>query len=39
MFSKSYGLSAAGLIMLGAGFAAGFPVLLGYVGEISKKLS
>ena len=39
MFSKSYGLSAAGLIMLGAGFAAGFPVLLGYVGEIYKKLS
>lgn len=39
MFSKTYALSAAGLIMLGAGFAAAFPVMLGYVGEVYKKLS
>lgn len=39
MFSKAYVLSAVGLIMLGAGFAAAFPVMLGYVGEVYKKLS
>jgi FHS family glucose/mannose:H+ symporter-like MFS transporter len=39
MFSQTYALSAAGLIMLGAGFAAAFPVMLGYVGEVYKKLS
>jgi len=39
MFSKEYALSAAGLFMMGAGFASGFPVLLGYVGEVYQKLS
>ncbi len=39
MFSKNYALSAAGLFMMGAGFAAAFPVLLGYVGEVYQKLS
>jgi MFS family permease len=39
MFSKNYALSAAGLFMMGAGFAAAFPVLLGYVGEMYQKLS
>ncbi len=39
MFSKAYVLSAVGLFMLGAGFAAAFPVMLGYVGEVYKKLS
>ena len=39
MFSRDYALSVVGLILLGAGFAAGFPVLLGYVGEVYKKLS
>ncbi|RQW02119.1 MAG: MFS transporter [Calditrichaeota bacterium] len=39
MFSKEYTLSVIGLFFLGAGFAAGFPVLLGYVGEVYKKLS
>jgi FHS family glucose/mannose:H+ symporter-like MFS transporter len=39
MFSREYALSAAGLFMLGAGFAAAFPVLLGYVGEVYSKLS
>jgi FHS family glucose/mannose:H+ symporter-like MFS transporter len=39
MFSKTYPLSAAGLIILGAGFASAFPVMLGYVGEVYKKLS
>jgi MFS transporter, FHS family, glucose/mannose:H+ symporter len=39
MFSKEYAFIVSGLILMGAGFAAGFPVLLGYVGEIYKKLS
>jgi MFS family permease len=39
ILSKTYAFSAAGLMMLGAGFAAAFPVMLGYVGEIYKKLS
>jgi MFS transporter, FHS family, glucose/mannose:H+ symporter len=32
-FSSSYIVSVAGLVSLGAGLAAGFPVLLGLVGE------
>jgi FHS family glucose/mannose:H+ symporter-like MFS transporter len=39
MFSKEYALTVFGLILLGAGFAAAFPVLLGYVGDLYKKLS
>lgn len=39
MYSKEYALSVAGLVLLGAGLAAGFPVLLGYVGGVYKKLS
>jgi FHS family glucose/mannose:H+ symporter-like MFS transporter len=39
MFSRDYALSVAGLVLLGAGFAAGFPILLGYVGEVYRKLS
>ena len=39
MFSLTYGLTVFGLVLLGIGFAAGFPVLLGYVGELYKKLS
>ena len=39
MSSKQYALSAAGLFMLGAGFAAAFPVMLGYVGEVYSRLS
>jgi len=39
MFSNEFAFSVVGLILLGAGFASGFPVLLGYVGEVYKKLS
>ena len=39
MVSNEFAFSVVGLILLGAGFAAGFPVLLGYVGEVYKKLS
>ncbi|MEO8474181.1 MAG: MFS transporter [Chryseolinea sp.] len=31
-FTESYGVSVAGLMILGAGLAAGFPVMLGLVG-------
>ena len=39
MFFSTFGLSMLGLVLLGAGFAAGFPVLLGYVGELYKEMS
>lgn len=39
MFAGSYAISILGLIFLGIGFAAGFPVMLGYVGEIYADLS
>ncbi len=39
MFFSTYGLSILGLVLLGAGLAAGFPVLLGYVGELYKVMS
>lgn len=39
MFSSTYELSVLGLVLLGIGFAAGFPVFLGYVGELYKILS
>jgi len=32
-FASSYYLSVAGLVIIGAGLAAGFPVTLGYVGD------
>ena len=34
MFSSSYGPSIIGLIFMGVGFAAGFPVMLGYVSDL-----
>ena len=37
--SSTYGFSMLGLIILGAGLASGFPVLLGYVGELYVKMS
>jgi MFS family permease len=37
--SAGYTGNVLGLIILGIGFAAGFPVLLGYVGEIYADLS
>lgn len=39
MFTVSYAISILGLIFLGIGFAAGFPVMLSYVGEIYADLS
>ncbi len=38
-FASSYGAAIAGLVILGFGFAAGFPVVLGYVGELYAQLS
>ncbi len=39
MFSSALTPAIIGLILLGIGFAAGFPVVLGYVGDIYAKLS
>jgi fucose permease len=39
MISSSYSVAVVGLVLLGAGFAAGFPVILGYLGEIYSSLS
>jgi fucose permease len=39
MLSSSMTIAVAGLVLLGIGFAAGFPVILGYVGDIYSKLS
>lgn len=37
--THSYYMACAGLILLGAGLAAGFPIMLGFVGERYKTLS
>jgi len=37
--AKSFDLSAAGLILIGAGLAAGFPIMLGYVGNRYQEIS
>jgi len=39
LYSDSYPNSLVALIMLGAGFAASFPVILGYIGDIYANLS
>ena len=39
MFTSTYGLTMLGLVILGTGLASGFPVLLGYVGELYKEMS
>ena len=38
-FAGGYPLAVTGLILMGVGFAAGFPVILGYVGELFAQLS
>ena len=39
LLSSSHGVAVAGLIMIGAGLAAGFPVMLGVVGNSFSALS
>lgn len=39
MFASSLMVAILGLVLLGIGFAAGFPVVLGYVGDIYANLS
>lgn len=39
LYSSSYNYVMAGLIIIGAGFAASFPVILGYIGQIYANLS
>lgn len=38
-FGKSFFLSVVGLVLLGAGLAGGFPLMLGFVGNRYKELS
>lgn len=38
-YAHSFYMACAGLILLGAGLAAGFPIMLGFVGERYKTLS
>ncbi len=38
-FASSFCLALASMIFLGIGFAAGFPVILGYVGELYSEIS
>ncbi|MBZ0198842.1 MAG: MFS transporter, partial [Ignavibacteriaceae bacterium] len=37
--ASTYAIAVTGLVLLGIGFAASFPVVLGYVGDIYKQLS
>ena len=39
IYTASYGLAFTALIIIGAGFAAGFPVILGYVGHLYASLA
>jgi FHS family glucose/mannose:H+ symporter-like MFS transporter len=39
IFTVSYGMAFTALIIVGAGFAAGFPVMLGYIGQSYASLS
>ena len=38
-WTSTYALAVAGLVLVGAGLASGFPVMLGYVGELYSSLS
>jgi len=38
-YSYSYPPAFAGLIIVGIGLSAGFPIILGYVGQLYEKLS
>ncbi len=39
MYTNSYNIAFAGLIVTGIGLAAGFPVILGYIGQLYAHLS
>jgi MFS family permease len=39
IYAKTYSVSLTALIIIGIGLAAGFPVLLGYIGELFPDLS
>jgi FHS family glucose/mannose:H+ symporter-like MFS transporter len=39
MYSDSYVIAIAALVIIGAGLAAGFPVVLGYIGQLYTNLS
>jgi MFS family permease len=39
IYSGSYAIAIAALVIIGAGLAAGFPVILGYIGQLYTNLS
>jgi fucose permease len=39
IYTATYGMAFAALIIIGAGFGAGFPVILGYIGQLYASLS
>jgi len=39
MISPSFNISVAGLVLLGAGLSGGFPIMLGFVGNLYSELS
>ena len=39
LYTTSYNIAFAALIIIGAGLAAGFPVILGYIGQLYTSLS
>jgi len=39
LYASSYAIALAALIIVGAGFAASFPVILGYIGQLYAHLS
>ncbi len=39
IYTATYGMAFTALIIISAGFAAGFPVILGYIGQLYANLS
>ncbi|MEP6594339.1 MAG: hypothetical protein ABJA71_00270 [Ginsengibacter sp.] len=39
IYTASYGMAFIALIFIGTGFAGGFPVILGYIGQLYADLS
>ncbi len=39
IYTATYGMAFAALVIIGTGFAAGFPVILGYIGHLYASLS
>ena len=39
LLSESYSIAVVALVIIGAGLAAGFPIILGYIGQLYTRLS